>query len=153
MSHCNLPKPLFAPQAVPIVRKPSAAQDGKQVVVDASHMSLASTSLAHSVTAGAFSAQHGKGASQMVLAADAAQMAAKACAGSATVCAASAQDGKEVVFGANVSQTRAIEELQKASQPEPFHRIADHLLRIAGAPTAALLMPCPLSSSHLQCRR
>jgi len=42
------------------------------------------------------------------------------------------QDGKEVVFGANVSQTRAIEELQKGSQPEPFHRMADHLLRIAG---------------------
>jgi len=37
-----------------------------------------------------------------------------------------------VVFGANVSQTRAIEELQKASQPEPFQRMADHLLRIAG---------------------
>ena len=42
------------------------------------------------------------------------------------------QDGKELVFGANVSQTRAIDELQKPSQPEPFHRMADHLLRIAG---------------------
>lgn len=42
------------------------------------------------------------------------------------------QDGKELVFGANVSQTRAIEELQKPSQPEPFQRMADHLLRIAG---------------------
>ncbi len=37
-----------------------------------------------------------------------------------------------MVFGANVSQTRAIEELQKGSQPEPFHCMADHLLRIAG---------------------
>ena len=42
------------------------------------------------------------------------------------------QDGKELVFGANVSQTRAIEELQTPSQPEPFQRMADHLLRIAG---------------------
>ncbi|DBA80138.1 TPA: hypothetical protein ACH3X2_007614 [Trebouxia sp. C0005] len=42
------------------------------------------------------------------------------------------EDGKELVFGANVSQTRAIEELQKASQPEPFQRMAEHLLRIAG---------------------
>ena len=44
----------------------------------------------------------------------------------------SMQDGKELVFGANVSQTRAIDELQKACQPQPFHRMADHLLRIAG---------------------
>lgn len=42
------------------------------------------------------------------------------------------KDGTELVFGANVSQTRAVDELQKASQPEAFHRMADHLLRIAG---------------------
>lgn len=42
------------------------------------------------------------------------------------------QDGTELVFGANISQTRAIDELQKPSQPEAFHRMADHLLRIAG---------------------
>ena len=44
------------------------------------------------------------------------------------------QDGKDLVLGANVSQSRAIEELQKPSQPQPFHRMADHLLRIAGIP-------------------
>lgn len=42
------------------------------------------------------------------------------------------QDGTELLFGANVSQSRAIEELQKPSQLAPFHRMADHLLRIAG---------------------
>ena len=48
------------------------------------------------------------------------------------VCLRILQDGKDLVFGANVSQSRAIEELQKPSQPQPFHRMADHLLRIAG---------------------
>lgn len=48
-----------------------------------------------------------------------------------SVCA-SLQDGKDLLLGANVSQSRAIEELQKPSQPLPFHRMADHLLRIAG---------------------
>ncbi|KAL3141630.1 hypothetical protein ABBQ32_004865 [Trebouxia sp. C0010 RCD-2024] len=42
------------------------------------------------------------------------------------------KDGTELLFGANVSQSRAIEELQKPSQLAPFHRMADHLLRIAG---------------------
>ena len=31
-----------------------------------------------------------------------------------------------------MSQTTAIDELQKSSQPKPFHCMADHLLRIAG---------------------
>ena len=48
------------------------------------------------------------------------------------VCLCMLQDGKDLVFGANVSQSRAIEELQKPSQPQPFRRMADHLLRIAG---------------------
>lgn len=58
------------------------------------------------------------------------------------------QDGKELVFGANVSQTRAIEELQKASQPEPFQRMADHLLRIAGQ-LCCVLHCCRLHSPLL----
>ena len=52
------------------------------------------------------------------------------------------QDGKELLFGANVSQSRAIEELQKPSQPGAFHRMADHLLRIAGM-APRLLAPSP----------
>ena len=53
---------------------------------------------------------------------------------------------EHVVFGANVTQTQAVEELQKASHPEPFHRMADHLLRIAGnkAHLDMMLMWCPL---------
>ena len=43
---------------------------------------------------------------------------------------------EHVVFGANVTQTQAVEELQKASNPEPFHRMADHFLRIAGNTTS-----------------
>jgi len=54
---------------------------------------------------------------------------------------ASLQDSKELVFGANVSQSRAIEELQKASQPVPFQRMADHLLRIAGMLTPICWAP------------
>ena len=55
------------------------------------------------------------------------------------------QDGKDLVLGANVSQSSAIEELQKPSQPQPFHRMADHLLRIAGIPPSSPLWALPVA--------
>ena len=72
------------------------------------------------------------------------------------VCLCILQDGQGLVFGANVSQSRAIEELQKPSQPQPFQRMADHLLRIAGIPCPpplpSPLWACPIGMLLAECR-